>query len=65
MMPRIWRIPRIYPYSIIPIGSVFLGTVFLVRLRLYISETDPESALHKRASAGQETGFSDESVGIE
>jgi TRAP-type C4-dicarboxylate transport system permease small subunit len=65
MMPRIWRIPRIYPYSIIPIGSMFLGTVFLVRLRLYISETDPESALHKRASAGQETGFSDESVGIE
>jgi len=65
MMPRIWRIPRIYPYSIIPIGSMFLGTVFLVRLRLYISETDPESALHKRASAGQETGFSDESAGIE
>jgi TRAP-type C4-dicarboxylate transport system permease small subunit len=64
-MPRIWRIPRIYPYSIIPIGSMFLATVFLVRLRLYVSETDPEVALHKRASAGQETGLSDDNAGVE
>lgn len=60
MMPRIWRIPRIWPYCIIPIGSVFLALSFLVRLRFYLTETDPEEALSSRASAGQETGLADD-----
>lgn len=60
MMPRIWRIPRIWPYCIIPIGSLFLALSFLVRLRLYLAEEDPEAALSQRASAGQDTGLSDD-----
>lgn len=60
MMPRIWRIPRIWPYCIIPIGSVFMALAFLVRLRLYLTDTDPEAALTTRASAGQETGLTDD-----
>ena len=27
MMPRIWRIPRIWPYVIVPVGSGMLGPV--------------------------------------
>lgn len=60
MMPRIWRIPRIWPYCIIPIGSVFMALAFLVRLRLYLSARDPETSLTTRASAGQETGLADD-----
>lgn len=60
MMPRIWRIPRIWPYCIIPIGSLFLAMSFLVRLRLYLVEGDPEQVLSQRASAGQETGLNDD-----
>ena len=58
MMPRIWRIPRIYPFCIIPIGSLFLAIAFLVRLRLYLINCDPEAVLSMRASEGQETGRS-------
>ncbi|MFK7939114.1 MAG: TRAP transporter small permease [Roseovarius sp.] len=61
MMPRIWRIPRIYPYAIIPIGSLFMALAFLVRLRLYLTDVDPEEALSARASAGQDTGLSHDS----
>lgn len=57
MMPRIWRIPRIWPYSIIPIGSVLLGIAFCLRLGLYYFNPDPESTLRARASAGQSTGL--------
>ncbi len=60
MMPRIWRIPRIWPYAIIPVGSIFMMLAFLVRLRLYLLDPDPEAALSARASAGQETGLSDD-----
>ena len=57
MMPRIWRIPRIWPYSIIPIGSVLLGLAFCLRLGLYYFDPDPESRLRTKASAGQATGM--------
>ncbi|MGB7243029.1 MAG: TRAP transporter small permease [Sulfitobacter sp.] len=60
MMARIWRIPRIWPYSIIPIGSMLMALAFMVRLRLYLTDSDPEAALTARASAGQETGLENE-----
>ncbi len=60
MMPRIWRIPRILPYCVIPIGSVFMALAFVVRLRVYLTDPDPEAALSARASAGQETGLADD-----
>lgn len=60
MMPRIWRIPRIFPYCIIPIGSAFLTMAFVLRLGLYLKEEDPEAVLRRRAGAGQETGLSDD-----
>ncbi len=55
-MPRIWRIPRIWPYCIIPIGSGLLCFAFLLRLGLYLTERDPEATLRTKASAGQESG---------
>lgn len=61
MMARIWRIPRIWPYCIIPIGSVLMAVSFLVRLRLYLTDPDPELTLTARASEGQETGLSGQS----
>jgi TRAP-type C4-dicarboxylate transport system permease small subunit len=60
MMARIWRIPRIWPYCIIPIGSTIMALAFMVRLRLYLTDSDPEAALTTRASAGQESGLSNE-----
>jgi len=51
MMARIWYIPRIWPYCIIPIGSAFLCLVFLARLRLYLTEPDPEAVLRRRAGS--------------
>ena len=57
MMPRIWRIPRIWPYCIIPIGSALLTIAFILRLGLYLQATDPEAELRAKASAGQETGL--------
>lgn len=57
MMPRIWRIPRIWPYCIIPIGSALLTFTFALRLGLYLRDPDPEATLRARASAGQETGL--------
>ncbi len=60
MMPRIWRIPRIWPYSIIPIGTLLLTIAFILRLGLYLKEPDPEAALRAKASAGQETGLSEQ-----
>nr|AFI78732.1 TRAP dicarboxylate transporter, DctQ subunit [uncultured bacterium ws406H10] len=59
MMPRIWRIPRILPYFIIPLGSTMLTLAFCIRLVRYLSLTDPESAFRAAASAGQESGQSD------
>lgn len=43
MMPRIWRIPRIWPYIVVPIGSGLLAVAFLVRLHHYVTSTDPET----------------------
>jgi TRAP-type C4-dicarboxylate transport system permease small subunit len=63
MMPRIWRIPRIVPYCILPIGSAFLTLVFALRLVLYLREDDPEAKLRAKASAGQETGLSESQGG--
>lgn len=63
MMPRIWRIPRIWPYCIIPIGSGLLMVVFVLRLGTYLKEADPEVSLRSRASAGQETGLATEREG--
>ena len=62
MMARIWRIPRIWPYSIIPIGSLFMAFAFVVRLRLYLTDKDPERELTKLASVGQETGLDDKEL---
>ncbi|NKB52780.1 MAG: TRAP transporter small permease subunit [Rhizobiaceae bacterium] len=60
MMARIWRIPRIAPYFVIPLGSGLLSIAFALRLGLYIRESDPENVLRKKASAGQETGLTPE-----
>ncbi len=45
---RIWNIPRIYPYIIVPLGSAFLSLAFIHRLLLYISNSDPERELRAR-----------------
>jgi TRAP-type C4-dicarboxylate transport system permease small subunit len=58
MMPRIWRIPRIWPYVIVPVGSGFLVLAFAVRLVHYLTRKDPEAELRAAAAAGQETGVS-------
>lgn len=60
MMPRIVRIPRIWPYCIVPIGSLLLTFAFCLRLGLYYFVPDPESELRKKASAGQATGHEQE-----
>ena len=52
-MPRIWRIPRIWPYSIIPIGATLLTFSFALRLGLYLTEKNPEQTMRKKASDGQ------------
>ena len=41
MMPRIWRIPRIWPYAVVPIGSALLACAFVVRLGLYLTRPGP------------------------
>lgn len=53
MMPRIWRIPRIWPYAVLPLGSALLTLAFVFRLGLYLRRPDPEAALRARASEGQ------------
>lgn len=55
MMARIWRIPRIWPYVVVPLGSGLLALAFAVRLGLYLTRPDPEAELHARASQGQGT----------
>ena len=59
MMPRIWRIPRILPYCVIPFGSLMLTLAFCVRLVRYFNLPDPESAFRVAASAGQDSGLAD------
>ena len=53
MMPRIWRIPRIYPYIAIPIGTGLLAVAFLVRLHRYINSEDPEADFRANAMSDQ------------
>ena len=53
MMPRIWRIPRIWPYGAIPVGCGLLGIAFLVRLHGYIKSDDPEADLRRKAMSDQ------------
>ncbi len=59
MMARIWRIPRIWPYAAIPVGSALMAIAFFLRLILYIKEPRPEEVLRAKASAGQETGLTE------
>ena len=51
MMPRIWRIPRIWPYVVVPVGSALLACAFIARLGLYLTDGDPEKTLRARATA--------------
>ena len=60
MMARIWRIPRIYPYVVIPFGCALLTIGFAFRLGLYLQSADPEADLKARAARGQDTGEGDE-----
>jgi len=46
MMPRIWRIPKLWPYIAIPIGGVLLVLAFIARLMIYLKSSDPEYVLH-------------------
>ncbi|MGI9333706.1 MAG: TRAP transporter small permease [Gammaproteobacteria bacterium] len=59
MMPRIWRIPKVWPYAAVPIGSALLMLAFAARLALYLGEDDPERTLRTRAAAEQLTPPSD------
>ncbi len=59
MMPRIWRIPRVWPYSAVPIGCALLTVVFAFRLGLYLRSADPEALLRTRASADQQAPAAD------
>lgn len=52
MMPRIWHIPRIWPYIAVPFGSAVLTLAFVGRLMLYATNRDPEGALRSRAASG-------------
>lgn len=47
-MGRIWNIPRIYPYVVVPFGSALLGLAFIGRLALYLTDRDPEATLRAR-----------------
>jgi TRAP-type C4-dicarboxylate transport system permease small subunit len=60
MMPRIWRIPRVWPYAAVPVGSALLMLTFAVRASLYFTESDPEAVLRDRATADQPDPVSDE-----
>lgn len=51
MMPRIWRIPKIWPYIAVPFGSAMMVIAFLVRLHLYVANTDPERRLKAISSS--------------
>ncbi len=51
MMPRIWRIPRIWPYIVVPVGGGLLLLALLARLHLYLRHPDPEGELKRRANA--------------
>jgi TRAP-type C4-dicarboxylate transport system permease small subunit len=52
MMPRIWRIPRIWPYVVVPLGSTLLMLAFVVRLIHYLTTSDPERALGAKSPLG-------------
>lgn len=54
MMPRIWRIPRVWPYCAVPIGCGLLTVAFALRAGLYLRERDPEGVLRSKAAAGQD-----------
>lgn len=53
-MGRIWNIPRIYPYFVVPFGSALLGMAFIGRLALYLREPDPEATLRARRGHGED-----------
>jgi TRAP-type C4-dicarboxylate transport system permease small subunit len=60
MMPRIWRIPRIWPYVVVPVGSAILMLAFVVRLIHYLTNSDPEGAFRAKEPVGQDAGTSGE-----
>lgn len=60
MMPRIWRIPRIWPYVIVPLGSALLTLAFVVRLIHYLTSSDPEEAFRAKSPVGQDASTSGE-----
>ncbi len=60
MMPRIWRIPRIWPYVIVPVGSALLMLAFVVRLIHYLTSSDPEAAFQAKSPVGQEANSAGE-----
>lgn len=47
---RIWNIPRIYPYVVVPLGSAFLAVAFVARLLLYLGNPNPEAELRARGA---------------
>ena len=55
-MGRIWNIPRIYPYVVVPFGSAALTLAFLARLMTYLGERDPEAALRASGRGGDAAG---------
>lgn len=58
MMARIWRIPRIWPYVVVPLGSALLMLAFLVRLTHYLTRKDPEGAYRAKSLSDQEANAS-------
>lgn len=60
-MPRVWRIPRIWPYAAVPIGSGLLAIGFLVRLYHYTNSSDPEAGL--RSGVGRDATVPSQSEG--
>ena len=60
MMPRIWRIPRIWPYVIVPVGSALLMLAFIVRLIHYLTLSDPEAAFRAKSVVGQKADSPEE-----
>ena len=54
-MGRIWNVPRIYPYVVVPLGSAALALAFVVRLLTYLGERDPETVLRANGGRGDST----------
>lgn len=51
MTPRIWSIPRVWPYIAVPVGSALLVGAFLIRVVTYVRSDDPEATLRAERSS--------------